>query len=50
MYELEWGIPQGGTLAPILFILFINDITNSSNKFDFSIYADDTCIILGLDR
>ena len=46
----EWGIPQGGTLAPILFILFINDITNSSNKFDFSIYADDTCLILGIEH
>ena len=41
MYELNWGISQGGTLAPILFILFMNDITSSSEKFDFSIYADD---------
>ena len=48
MYELEWGIPQGGTLAPILFILFMNDITKSSDVFDFSIYADDTCLILGI--
>ena len=50
MYELKWGIPQGGTLAPILFILFINDITSSSEKFDFSIYADDTCLILGIEH
>ena len=50
MYELNWGIPQGGTLAPILFILFINDITSSSEKFDFSIYADDTCLILGIEH
>ena len=50
LYELEWGIPQGGTLAPILFILFINDITTSSDKFDFSIYADDTCLILGIEH
>ena len=50
MYELEWGIPQGGTLAPILFILFINDITTCSEIFDFSIYADDTCLILGIEH
>ena len=50
VYELKWGIPQGGTLAPILFILFINDITASSEKFDFSVYADDTCLILGIEH
>ncbi len=50
MYSLDWGIPQGGTLAPILFILFMNDIVHSSNIFDFSMYADDTCLILGIER
>ena len=48
-YELDWGIPQGGVLAPILFILFMNDITNSSNIFEFSIYADDTCLTLKIE-
>ncbi len=47
-YTLNWGIPQGGTLAPILFILFMNDIVVSTNIFDFSMYADDTCLILGI--
>ena len=49
-YKLECGVPQGGTLAPILFILYINDIIHSSSVFDFSIYADDTCLILGINR
>ena len=49
-YNLTCGVPQGGTLAPILFILFINDIVNSSEIFDFSIYADDTCLIIGICR
>ena len=47
-YTLNWGIPQGGVLAPILFILFMNDIDESTNVFDFSMYADDTCLILGI--
>ena len=51
MYRLlDWGIPQGGILAPILFILFMNDIVHSSSIFDFSIYADDTCLIIGIER
>ena len=49
-YNLKCGVPQGGTLAPILFILFMNDIIHSSQKFDFSIYADDTCLILAIEK
>ena len=49
-YTLKYGIPQGGVLAPILFILFMNDITKSTNVFDFSMYADDTCLILGIKK
>ena len=49
MYTLEWGIPQGGILAPIIFIIFMNDISNSSQIFEFSIYADDTCLVLGIN-
>ena len=29
MYRLNWEIPLGGTLAPVLLILFMNDSTNS---------------------
>ena len=49
-YRNKCGLPQGGTLAPIVFILFINDIVNSSSIFDFAIYADDTCLMIGLKR
>ena len=49
-YKNTHGVPQGGTLAPILFILFINDIVNSSSIFDFAIYADDTCLMIGLKK
>jgi hypothetical protein len=39
---LTCGIPQGSTLGPLLFILYINDMPNCSKKLSFRIFADDT--------
>ena len=43
------GIPQGYILGPLFFSILINDIVNSSIKFSFLMYADDTTIDFNLE-
>lgn len=40
------GIPQGSSLGPLLFLLYIKDIPNRLEKLSFRIFADDTNILI----
>ena len=43
---IQHGIPQGSILGPLLFNLFINDLTYFVNDAKLRLYADDTTLYL----
>ena len=50
VYTIGCRVPQGSILGPLLVLVYMNDICQTSNKLELILFADDTSVCLSDDN
>ena len=49
LVHIACGIPQGSTVGPLMYIIYMNDVSSSLKNCKYQLYADDTIIYISGD-
>ena len=41
---VKTGVPQGSTIGPLLFLIFVNDLPRVTDQVNYTLFADDTVL------
>jgi len=49
LLEIKCGVPQGSIIGPLMFIIYVNDISSVTKHFHSIVYADDTTLMTSIN-